>query len=427
MPSSLHAGIFFPRIGSILLVGGERFGVIHFDEEGNYKKFRTNSSCAAGTGSFLDQQARRLNLEGAEELARIALKHEGGIPKIASRCAVFAKTDLVHAQQEGYSLAAICDGLCRGLAKNIVDTLFEKESSLSPIIFAGGVAKNRAVVHHISSILGEEIITDEKAPLFGALGAAFSLVDEPAPAGASMQLRTIEDVLIRKSGTISYAHPPLELTLSSYPEFTSEESYHYQDENSPRACPIEVDVYARTEPGTHMEAYLGVDIGSTSTKAIVYLTNETVLAAFYTRTAGRPIDRRPGDHVGHCRYDGTKKGASHLPWRRHHRFRQKIHREHNRRRSHHRRDYRPLPAPPCTSEPDADTIIEIGGQDSKFTTLGDGMVTFSTMNTVCAAGTGSFIEEQAQKTQLSPFRVCRQGGTPEIPRRKRPMYRLHGT
>ncbi len=387
---------FFPRIGSILLVGGERFGVIHFDEEGNYKKFRTNSSCAAGTGSFLDQQARRLNLEGAEELARIALKHEGGIPKIASRCAVFAKTDLVHAQQEGYSLAAICDGLCRGLAKNIVDTLFEKESSLSPIIFAGGVAKNRAVVHHISSILGEEIITDEKAPLFGALGAAFSLVDEPAPAGASMQLRTIEDVLIRKSGTISYAHPPLELTLSSYPEFTSEESYHYQDENSPRACPIEVDVYARTEPGTHMEAYLGVDIGSTSTKAIVYLTNETVLAAFYTRTAGRPIDavqeimsaiadmmeRRKvhltflgaGTTGSGRKFIGNIIGADLII--------DEI-TAHARAAVHIR--------------PDADTIIEIGGQDSKFTTLGDGMVTFSTMNTVCAAGTGSFIEEQAQK------------------------------
>ena len=51
-------------------------------------------------------------------------QHHGPPPKIASRCAVFAKTDLIHAQQEGHSLGAICDGLCKGLAKNITDTLF---------------------------------------------------------------------------------------------------------------------------------------------------------------------------------------------------------------------------------------------------------------------------------------------------------------
>jgi len=191
---------FFPRIGSILLVGSERFGIIHFDEEGNYKKFRTNSSCAAGTGSFLDQQAHRLNLEGAEELARIAQENEGEIPKIASRCAVFAKTDLVHAQQEGYSLPAICEGLCRGLAKNIIDTLFEKESALSPVIFAGGVAKNSAVVHHISSILEQEIITDENAPLFGALGADLIIDEITAHARAAVYIRPDVDTIIEIGG-----------------------------------------------------------------------------------------------------------------------------------------------------------------------------------------------------------------------------------
>jgi len=74
-------------------------------------------SCAAGTGSFLDQQARRLKLKRDRELSRIAFNNKGVIPKIATRCAVFAKTDLVHAQQEGYSLEEICDGLCYGLAK----------------------------------------------------------------------------------------------------------------------------------------------------------------------------------------------------------------------------------------------------------------------------------------------------------------------
>ena len=114
---------FHVEIGSILLVGGEKFGLIQFDDKGNYVHFKANTACAAGTGSFLDQQAARLNLSGIRQLSDIAVNNNGMIPKIASRCAVFAKTDLVHAQQEGYTLAEICDGLCYGLAKNIVDTV----------------------------------------------------------------------------------------------------------------------------------------------------------------------------------------------------------------------------------------------------------------------------------------------------------------
>ena len=95
---------FHHHPGGILIVGGHAFGLIGFDEQGRYRSFRTNSSCATGTGSFLDQQARRLNLQSAEELSKKALDNRGSIPKIAARCAVFAKTDLVHAQQEGYSL-----------------------------------------------------------------------------------------------------------------------------------------------------------------------------------------------------------------------------------------------------------------------------------------------------------------------------------
>ncbi|MEW6668795.1 MAG: BadF/BadG/BcrA/BcrD ATPase family protein [Thermodesulfobacteriota bacterium] len=148
-------------IGSILVVGGEAFGLIGFDGNGRYRSFRTNTSCAAGTGSFLDQRARRLTLVGPEELSERAYSNKGVLPKIASRCAVFAKTDLVHAQQEGYSLEQICDGLCYGLAKNIVDTLSMDREASAPILFTGGVSRNRAVVRHIESITGKEVVVDE--------------------------------------------------------------------------------------------------------------------------------------------------------------------------------------------------------------------------------------------------------------------------
>jgi len=74
---------FHQRIGAILVVGGEAFGLIGFDEKGRYRSFRTNTSCAAGTGSFLDQQARRLNLQGAKALSERAFSNRESVPKIA--------------------------------------------------------------------------------------------------------------------------------------------------------------------------------------------------------------------------------------------------------------------------------------------------------------------------------------------------------
>ena len=168
---------FHQKIGSILVVGGEAFGLIGFDGNGKYRSFRTNTSCAAGTGSFLDQQARRLNLESTEALSRQASSNRGTVPKMASRCAVFAKTDLVHAQQEGYSLEQICDGLCHGLARNIVDTLSMDREARAPILFTGGVSRNRAVVRHIESITGKDVVVDETG-IYGAIGAAFLLAGE---------------------------------------------------------------------------------------------------------------------------------------------------------------------------------------------------------------------------------------------------------
>ena len=168
----------FPRVRSIIFVGGEKFGLIRFDGAGKYRGARSNSSCAAGTGSFLDQQARRLGFAGIEELVRRACASTTPAPKISTRCAVFARTDLVHAQQAGYSLEEICDGLCRGLAQNIADTLLGGEAPEEPAVFAGGVALNEAVRAHLEEIVGVPLLTHPHAPVFGAVGAALLLAEE---------------------------------------------------------------------------------------------------------------------------------------------------------------------------------------------------------------------------------------------------------
>ncbi len=397
---------FVERIGTILLVGAEKFGLIIFDENGNYRKLRTNSSCAAGTGSFLDQQARRLNLKDSGELSRIALSNRGEIPHIASRCAVFAKTDLIHAQQEGYSLESICDGLCLGLANNIADTLFSGEDLVTPIVMAGGVALNRAVVKHLEKILSTEIIVHPYSHLFGALGAAILLSTEiEKPHFNRLQgIDNLEQLIKEEEKNREYFYKPLELKLSDYPEFTSEESYKFNAQISGMRDskgelidnPVEVDIYVPLKANKTYNVYMGIDIGSTSTKSILIDENQEVIAGFYTRTAGKPLaavqtifetidDIREKKSVNFVfrgvgttgsgrKFIGQIIGADLIL---------------DEITAHAKAAYH--------LDPEIDTIIEIGGQDAKFTTMRNGMVTFSQMNTVCAAGTGSFIEEQANR------------------------------
>ena len=385
----------YPHARSILNVGGEKFSLIRFDKDGNYHSLRSNTSCAAGTGGFLDQQAKRLSLKDSAELSEKALSNTGETPKIASRCSVFAKTDIIHRQQEGYSLEEICDGLCRGLANNIADTLNLSEEGLSPMVFTGGVSRNKAVVKHLESLSNSKIAIHKEAHLFNAIGAALLLLEDE---NFSEKEFNASDVIELSHEDKSYYYDPLELTLSDYPDFDGEE--HYNFKVSGGGVPVEVDVYQLPKENSSSEVYMGIDIGSTSTKAIIIDGDYNPIAGLYTRTAGRPI----------IAVQGVFEAINHIAKEHKHDFNFKAVSTTGSGRkfigkvvgadiildeiSAHARAAAEL-------DPDIDTIIEIGGQDAKFTTLRKGVVTFSKMNTVCAAGTGSFIEEQAHKLGVS--------------------------
>ncbi len=401
---STAAKHLYPRMGALLLVGGEKFSLATFNAHGHYLGSTTNTSCAAGTGSFLDQQAGRLHLHGIENLAAIACGSKGACPQIASRCAVFAKTDLIHAQQEGYHLDQISNGLCRGLAHNIVDTLFASgRQPEGEIIFCGGVAKNMAVARHIEELTGYRLTIPGNSHLYGALGAYLCCIqdkrnintNQPTNNKINACLENLDDLF--DSGTEKvkkYYHPPLQLKLSDYPDFSS--ANQYKTRQSTDKTEVEVDLYEDLATGQLLEVYLGIDIGSTSTKAVLMDNRCRVLSGFYTRTTGNPlmavqniffaIDEiakkkgvtfsviQAGTTGSGRKFIGKLIGADNIV---------------DEITAHARAAYQLNPA--------VDTIIEIGGQDAKFTTLQDGRVTFSTMNNVCAAGTGSFIEEQAAK------------------------------
>ena len=395
---------YFPDLRGMLLIGSEKFGLATFDDAGNYRNYRSNTSCAAGTGSFLDQQLRRLNLHSISRLGELAASNKGEFPKIASRCSVFAKTDLIHAQQEGYSLAEICDGLCYGLAKNVVDAVFE-EPVAGKLVLAGGVSLNEGVIKHLHLLLESDVVIGDYSHLYGAIGAAL-MMQEEGPVNAE-KLNSTENLLLHVDKEKEYHNPPLELKLSDYPDFSSLRDYLFTPSGQQDMGKTEVSLYRELLPDGETRVFLGIDIGSTSTKAVIMDKQKNVLAGFYTRTSGRPLAAvqclfeaisdlaRTSRHqfrvIGAGTTGSGRKlvgkiiGADAIP--------DEI--------TAHARAALEL-------DPGVDTIIEIGGQDSKFTLLKDGMVSFSIMNNVCAAGTGSFIEEQAQKLNcpLAEF-ACR--------------------
>ena len=278
----------YPDVKNILLVGSEKFARIMFNDDGSYRKIKANSACAEGTGSFLDQQAVRLGVESASRLAELAEQSGPETPRIASRCSVFAKTDLIHAEQEGWTLSEISDGLCAGLARNIADTLFPAEQLASPTVMVGGVALNRRVVRHLSAIAETEIICDEFAALYGAIGAVQRALPLRAVEDAARNPRSTAEILGKQEERRRYVHQPLEKKHANYPDFSSYKSYNQISSRLGERNPVEIDLYAPLSGGL-VPVYLGIDIGSTSTKAALLDKNRNMLAGLYTRTAGDPI------------------------------------------------------------------------------------------------------------------------------------------
>jgi len=166
---------FYPQVRTIIDIGGEDSKLILIAEEkGHFKisDFSMNTLCAAGTGSFLDQQASRLGLT-IEAFGQLALNSENP-PRIAGRCSVFAKTDMIHLQQIATPDHDIVAGLCYALARNFKSNIGKGKNFMKPIIFQGGVAANVGMRKAFLDVLelsdGEFIIPKHFASM-GAIGA----------------------------------------------------------------------------------------------------------------------------------------------------------------------------------------------------------------------------------------------------------------
>jgi predicted CoA-substrate-specific enzyme activase len=370
---------FCPETRSVIDIGGESAKLILVKEEDGHlviQDFAMNTLCAAGTGSFLDQQAHRLGYT-IEQFSELALKSETP-PRVAGRCSVFAKTDMIHLQQGATPDYEIIAGLCQAMARNLKSNIGKGKTITPPVAFQGGVAHNlgvRAAFRQVFDLGEDGLLIPPHFCALGAVGAVLVARESP-PADFHLNLESLKQHLTREAGqarSLPRLVPPAELG----PE-------HYE-------------VVALPEDGSVVEGYLGVDVGSISTNVVVIDAQGRVLAREYLMTAGRPLEaiteglRRVGAHLqdrvkimgaattGSGRYlTGDFIGADVV-----------------------RNEITAQATAAAAIDPEVDTIFEIGGQDSKFISLSNGAIVDFMMNKVCAAGTGSYLEEQAEKLGIS--------------------------
>ena len=160
---------YYPDVKTILEIGGQDSKIILLNN-GIITDYAMNTLCAAGTGSFLSSQAKRLNID-IEDFSNMALVSTNPV-KIAARCTVFAESDLIHKANSGYNKEDIVAGLCKSIVLNYLNNVGKGKKIEEPIVFQGGVSKNKGVVKYFKEVLKKEVIVDENSHLMGAIGIA---------------------------------------------------------------------------------------------------------------------------------------------------------------------------------------------------------------------------------------------------------------
>ena len=161
-----------PQVGSVIEIGSQGARFIT-DLQSCTPQFSGNEHCAGGTGSFFEDQMSRVGCK-LEDYSSL-VEQAQSVPRLSGRCAVFAKTDIIHRQQEGVSTPDILLGLCYAMIRNYKATIVRRLPVCKPVVFCGGVTCNTGVIRAIREVFGlteEELIVPEEARFEAAIGAA---------------------------------------------------------------------------------------------------------------------------------------------------------------------------------------------------------------------------------------------------------------
>ncbi|MBR5534102.1 MAG: 2-hydroxyglutaryl-CoA dehydratase, partial [Ruminiclostridium sp.] len=365
---------FIPGTDAVIELGGEDAKIIFF---GGSIEERMNGSCAGGTGAFIDQMATLLNVT-VGELDALSLQHEKIYP-IASRCGVFAKSDIQPILNQGGRKEDVAASIFQAVVDQTVAGLTQGRELKGKIVFLGGpltfLMGLRERFVETLKLDSEHAIFPQDGDCFAAIGAALC-TEEGSGHPFEELLTKLEQAA--ESGTPVDTMPPLFTDPADYETFSAR--------HAAMTVPT-VDLTTYTG-----EAYLGIDAGSTTTKMVLIDPDCNILYSFYHSNLGNPVSivlpqlqeiyRQCGDRV-------TIKGAAvtgygedliknafscdlglvetvaHLNAARH-------------------------------FSPDVDFIIDIGGQDMKCFKIRNGAVDSILLNEACSSGCGSFIETFAK-------------------------------
>ncbi len=342
---------------AVVSLGGESF-LVYLLADGRIANVLSHNKCAAGSGEFFVQQIGRMRLNIEEAIER---SFRGKVVPLASRCSVHCKSDITHKlNRNEASPEDILHTLHDSMADKVVSLLEKGQRDLKRVLIIGGVSQNSALLAALrEKLLSTEIVVNPESLCFEAWGCALLTRDDPHYSSPKISLQPVLD-----------SFPPL----------------HRQAGRVQIIAPL-----PHQAPPDH-SLVLGLDAGSTTTKAVLLdPSTRCVVASHYTRTRSDPVAatreclRAIAKEAGNLRVGlvgttgsarelvGAYLGTSHV---------------YNEISAH---------ATGATHfDPYVDTIFEIGGQDSKYIRLRNGVPIDYAMNNACSAGTGSFLEESAQ-------------------------------
>ncbi len=346
---------------AIVSAGGETFMVYVLDKGGKISTVHTGSKCASGTGEFFLQQIRRMGLtmEEAMDSTKMGTPH-----RLSSRCTVFCKSDCTHAMNKGIPKGEVVSGLCEMMGQKIVELM--KKVPKKDIMLIGGTSQNQRMVDYLKKEF-QGLDIPKSAPYFEALGAALW-----ATGNKCKPFKGIKKLYIKERSSFDYHS-----RLHDFEDLVSFKSASLGKARRDDRCII------------------GLDVGSTTTKAVVVRTgDDAVLASIYLRTLGDPVKASrecyealikqlevPVEVIG-LGVCGSGRQIAGL-----HALTEGVINE--------------IIAHATAAvyfDKDVDTIFEIGGQDAKYTYITGGVPSDYAMNEACSAGTGSFLEESARET-----------------------------
>ncbi len=365
---------YIPDTDAVIELGGEDAKIIFF---GGALEERMNGSCAGGTGAFIDQMATLMNVT-VNELDELSLKHEKIYP-IASRCGVFAKSDIQPILNQGGRKEDVAASIFQAVVDQTVAGLTQGRELKGRLVFLGGplhfLMGLRERFVDTLQLDADHAVFPEDGDCFAAMGAALCSSDYDArPFDELLQL--LEES--RAATSVVDTMPPLFKSQADYDAFTARHN---------ASTPPQLDV--KTYEG---DAYLGIDAGSTTTKIVLIAPDGGLLYNYYHSNLGNPVAivlEQLKEIYRLCGNRITIKGSAVTG------YGEDLIKNafscdlglvetvaHYRAAAHF--------------NPNVDFIIDIGGQDMKCFKIRNGAVDSIMLNEACSSGCGSFIETFAK-------------------------------